>query len=121
MIVRRRCLNLKNVLQLGMTEMFGDNADFGGLLETTEPIQISDVVHKAFIDVNEEGAEAAAATGKFLSYIPKCSAAYVAWYFCLVFFDSEHFGCMLSFQYHCHKNKKLKFYFQNIITLLHHV
>lgn len=46
--------------------MFSDSANFTGLLQTNEPIQISDVVHKAFIDVNEEGAEAAAATGKFI-------------------------------------------------------
>jgi len=57
-------LSLKNALrEMGMSEMFTDNADFSDLLETNEPIHISEVVHKAFIDVNEEGAEAAAATG----------------------------------------------------------
>lgn len=54
--------------QMGMREMFAESADFSGLLETTDPVHISDVVHKAYIDVNEKGAEAAAATGKSFAF-----------------------------------------------------
>jgi serine protease inhibitor len=53
---------------MGMTRMFTGAADFSNLLEESEPLTVSKVIHKAFIEVNEEGAEAAAATGKiFLS------------------------------------------------------
>lgn len=52
--------NLNDSLQsLGMGEAFGDQADFSGI---REDIYISRVLHKAVIDVNEEGSEAAAAT-----------------------------------------------------------
>ncbi|HMP79122.1 MAG TPA: serpin family protein, partial [Pirellulaceae bacterium] len=54
---------LNDVLQmLGMNRAFSDIAEFDRMT-TQEPLKISIVVHKAFIDVNEEGTEAAAATG----------------------------------------------------------
>lgn len=49
-----------------MTKMFSNEAEFNNLLEPAEQLKVSEVVHKAFIEVNEEGAEAAAATGKIL-------------------------------------------------------
>jgi len=46
--------------QMGMETPFGRGADFSGMC--AEPQFIGAVVHKAFVDVNEEGTEAAAAT-----------------------------------------------------------
>lgn len=50
--------------QMGMKKMFTDSADFSELLDSNEPLKVSKVIHKAFIEINEEGAEAAAATGR---------------------------------------------------------
>ena len=47
--------------RLGVTEAFGDQADFSGITDA-EPLRIGTVAHKAYIDVDEHGTEAAAAT-----------------------------------------------------------
>ncbi|MGD0522451.1 MAG: serpin family protein [Terracidiphilus sp.] len=46
---------------MGMAQAFGAQADFSGMTGSRD-FAISAVIHKAFVDVNEEGTEAAAAT-----------------------------------------------------------
>jgi len=46
---------------MGMAQAFSGSADFSGMTGKQD-LAISEVIHKAYIDVNEEGTEAAAAT-----------------------------------------------------------
>lgn len=50
----------KSLEAMGMKDAFGKDADFNGI--STSPMYIDDVIQKSFINVNEEGVEAAAVT-----------------------------------------------------------
>lgn len=51
----------QDLAQMGMPLAFSTKADFSGM--TGKPdLYIAKVIHQAFVDVNEEGTEAAAAT-----------------------------------------------------------
>lgn len=71
-----KSLQLKSALAaLGMKEMFdANNADFSKI-NGKKDLYVSAVIHKAFIEVNEEGSEAAAATAVVMKL--RCAPARV--------------------------------------------
>ncbi|KAH8252760.1 hypothetical protein KR032_001709, partial [Drosophila birchii] len=48
--------------ELGIRELFTHQADLSSLLQTSQPLRISEVKHKAIIEVNEKGTTASGAT-----------------------------------------------------------
>ncbi|OCT68274.1 serine protease inhibitor A6 [Xenopus laevis] len=55
-------LKLKEIFSdMGMNNMFSDQADFSGIVEDGK-LKLSKVIHKAVLDVDEKGTEAAAVT-----------------------------------------------------------
>jgi serpin B len=51
----------ETLMEMGMVEPFRDSADFSGMSSQSD-LHIDDVVHKAFVSVDEAGTEAAAAS-----------------------------------------------------------
>jgi serpin B len=58
-----------DLASMGMPAAFGNGADFTGMTAEKEGLLLSRVVHRAVVEVNEQGLSAAAATG--ISLLPK--------------------------------------------------
>lgn len=60
-------LDLKDLLiSMGMTDAFDlSKGDFSGMSPSND-LELSEVVHRAFVEVNEEGTEAASATAAIM-------------------------------------------------------
>ena len=56
----------QNLSDIGMSDLFSASADLSGISEKDD-LFVSDVVHKAFLEINEDGCEAAAVTAVVLS------------------------------------------------------
>jgi serpin B len=89
----------RTLADLGMTLPFSDRADFSGINGGEEPLQISAVIHKAYVDVNETGTEAAAATAVGIrataAFIPKPPVPFRADHPFVFLIRDRRTGCVL--------------------------
>ncbi|MBC8468200.1 MAG: serpin family protein [Planctomycetes bacterium] len=89
---------LASVLKsMGMTDAFSSNANFSGI-NGKRDLFISAVIHKAYVDVNEEGTEAAAATAvtmKLTSVMPSRIPVFRADHPFLFLIRDNHSGSIL--------------------------
>jgi len=89
---------LASVLKsMGMTDAFSSNANFSGI-NGRRNLFISAVIHKAYVDVNEEGTEAAAATAvtmKLTSVMPSRIPIFRADHPFLFLIRDNHSGSIL--------------------------
>jgi serpin B len=89
---------LASVLKsMGMTDAFSSNANFSGI-NGKRNLFISAVIHKAYVDVNEEGTEAAAATVvtmKLTSVMPSRTPVFRADHPFLFLIRDNHSGSIL--------------------------
>ncbi|WP_448516671.1 serpin family protein [Pseudothermotoga sp.] len=59
--IQQRLSMKETLMKMGMIDPFTDRADFSKI-DGTRKLKIQNVIHQAFVEVNEEGTEAAAAT-----------------------------------------------------------
>lgn len=53
---------------MGLTEMFDISADLGGIFDPEKQLKVSEVVHNAVIEIDEEGSEATSSTGNYIQH-----------------------------------------------------
>ncbi|SFM43062.1 serpin family protein [Methanolobus profundi] len=89
----------KSLIEMGMVDAFDDkNATFTGISD--ERLKISEVVHQAFVDVQEEGTEAAAATAVVIDECesveePEPIREFKADHPFMFFIEDKRTGCIL--------------------------
>jgi serpin B len=66
---RSQALLKSTLSELGMPIAFTEEADFSGMTPQGKDMFIQDVIHEAFISVDEEGTEAAAATAVVIGIV----------------------------------------------------